>query len=55
MYDECGGCSDKNGYDFDVQEAPDIKAMAESMGCGSAAQAAPVVTMLAAAIGHFLR
>lgn len=56
MYNECGGCYQiKTDYDWDAQVHPEVKALAESMGCGGAPQAGPVVAMLAAAIGHFLR
>ena len=38
---KCGGCTNKNGYDFDKDVAPTIKAQAEGMGCSGAAALAP--------------
>ena len=38
---KCGGCTNKNGYDFDKDVGPTIKAQAESMGCSGAAAMAP--------------
>ena len=36
VYNACGGCSNKDGYDFDKTVAPVVKKQAESMGCSGA-------------------
>ena len=36
LYNECGGCTNKYGYDFDIDVAPKYKKLAEDMGCSSA-------------------
>ena len=53
VYDQCGGCTDKNGYDFDKNDAPEIKKEAEAMGCntcmGITTSALAIISCLAAA------
>ena len=51
---KCGGCTNKNGYDFDKDVGPTIKAEAESMGCSGAAAVAPGALVAAVAAVHAL-
>jgi hypothetical protein len=36
LYNECGGCSNKYGYDFDKEYSSKYKKLAEDMGCNKA-------------------
>lgn len=35
LYNECGGCTNKYGFDFDKELGPKYKSIAEDMGCNS--------------------
>ena len=53
IYDQCGGC-DQDGFGFDTKLGEGIKATAKGMGCNGAAQAAPAMLLvLAAVVGRF--
>ena len=53
IYDQCGGC-DQDGFGFDTKLGVEIKATAKGMGCNGAAQAAPAMLLvLAAVVGRF--
>ena len=47
VYNACGGCTNKYGYDFDVQDAPEIKKTAEEYDCNSASVVEPAVRAFA--------
>ena len=49
---KCGGCSNKNGYDWDKDVGPTIKAQAEGMGCSGAAALAPGALVAVVAAIH---
>jgi len=42
LYNECGGCTNKYGYDFDKEYGPEYKKLAEDMGCNSATANLPI-------------
>lgn len=46
LYNECGGCSNKYGYDFDKDVAPKYKKLAEDMGCNKADNVKPLISLL---------
>ena len=45
LYRECGGCTSKNGYDFDKDHAAKYKSMAEDMGCSSGLVVRPMIIL----------
>ena len=47
VYNACGGCTNKNGFDFDKQDGPGIKKTAEEYGCNSASGVEPAMGALA--------
>tara|TARA_B100000902_G_scaffold220914_1_gene209788 strand:- start:805 stop:1191 length:387 start_codon:yes stop_codon:yes gene_type:complete len=46
LYNECGGCSNKYGYNFDKNVADKYKELAEDMGCNSAGIDSPFISLL---------
>jgi hypothetical protein len=46
LYNECGDCTDKYGYDFNKDYAPTYKKLAENMGCSSGTIIQPTIILL---------
>mmetsp|Transcript_11079 Transcript_11079/g.20043 ORF Transcript_11079/g.20043 Transcript_11079/m.20043 type:complete len:132 (+) Transcript_11079:1313-1708(+) len=50
LYNECGGCTDKSGYNFDVDVLPGYKSVVDAMGCSGAGAGIARVTISAMCI-----
>ena len=46
LYNQCGGCSNKNGYNFDKNYADKYKKLAEDMGCNKGNTVKPIMNLL---------
>ena len=45
LYNECGGCSNKYGYNFDKNVGPKYKNISENMGCNSGNIIKPMISL----------
>ena len=46
LYNQCGGCSNKNGYNFDKDYAEKYKKIAQDMGCNKGHTVKPIMNLL---------
>lgn len=46
LYNECGGCTNKYGYNFDKDVGPKYKKLAEDMGCNNGMIIRPTISLL---------
>tara|TARA_Y100000361_G_C11141158_1_gene335163 strand:- start:1031 stop:1420 length:390 start_codon:yes stop_codon:yes gene_type:complete len=46
LFNECGGCTNKKGYDFDKDVEPEYKKIAENMGCNRGSVTLPMINLL---------
>ena len=45
LYNECGGCTNKYGYDFNKDSGPKYKKLAEDMGCNNATRNIHIISL----------